>query len=301
MRRTFYLQLLKIAGQKLGERSPRTAIFVSRMKHLGDLVNVFPALERLSDLAPVEMATGPDPYRLLARNNPFIAKLHAPFVYNRRRPAPARLIQRVLAPFYSRVILLDDVGLDPEWWARGAHISALFAERCGLAPPDGGRVYLSADNRRAAAAELTRRGLREFIYVAQVTRHGRPLRSWPIAHHHALYRMLRDRFSCPVVVDTSGADETSVPAFCTPLDRLDLLTAAAVIERARLFIGVDSGLTHIAAAVGTPTVSIHLGYPPECTAALGKNVTVVRQRRPFDDPASTSPEEVLEAVRSTIS
>ncbi len=82
--------------------------------------------------------------------------------------------------------------------------------------------------------------------------------------------------------------------------RLDVLTAAAVIERARLFVGSDSGLTHVAGALGTPTVAIHLGYPPETCAALGDRVAVVRQRRPFDDPAATSPEEVLASVERVL-
>lgn len=298
--RLFYLQLLKIVARKIARRRPRDGVFVCRTKHIGDVVNLFPVVERLSDLEPVEMATGPDPYSLLARNNPFVAALHAPFVYKRRRRAPARIIQRVLAPFYSRVILLDDVGLDRDWWTEGKHISALFAERCGVPPPERGRVYLSEQNRRDASQYLTRQGLREFVYVAQVIRHRRPLRSWPLTHYHALYRVLRGRFSCPIVVDAVGSDEAEMPTACTSLDRLDLLTAAAVIDRARVFIGIDSGLTHIAAALGVPTVSIHLGYPPECTGALGPNVTLVRQQQPFDDPAKISPEEVFEAVASAV-
>jgi ADP-heptose:LPS heptosyltransferase len=79
-----------------------------------------------------------------------------------------------------------------------------------------------------------------------------------------------------------------------------VLTAAAVIARARLFVGSDSGLTHVAAALGTPTAAIHLGYPPETCVALGDRVAVVRQRRPFDDPAATSPEEVLAVVESLL-
>src|SRR5205085_8020560 len=38
--------------------------------------------------------------------------------------------------------------------------------------------------------------------------------------------------------------------------KTDLLTAAAVLRRAALFIGNDTGLMHIAAAVGAPTLGL---------------------------------------------
>ncbi|HTW50445.1 MAG TPA: glycosyltransferase family 9 protein [Stellaceae bacterium] len=38
--------------------------------------------------------------------------------------------------------------------------------------------------------------------------------------------------------------------------RVDLLTAAAVLRRSALYIGNDSGLMHLAAAVGTPTLGL---------------------------------------------
>ena len=38
--------------------------------------------------------------------------------------------------------------------------------------------------------------------------------------------------------------------------KVDLLTAYACLKRARLFIGNDSGLMHMAAAAGTPTIGL---------------------------------------------
>jgi len=40
------------------------------------------------------------------------------------------------------------------------------------------------------------------------------------------------------------------------IGRTDLLTAAACLERARLFVGNDSGLMHLAAAAGAPTLGL---------------------------------------------
>lgn len=175
-------------------------------------------------------------------------------------------------------------------------MSAVYAERCGCPPPDRPEVHLTDAARRTAGDYLRREGLTDYVYVVQLIRRERAFRSWPLAHHHALYERLRERLGLPVVVHTVGSDETAAPAWCHRVERADILTVAALIERARLFVGPDTGPTHIAAALGVPTVAIHLGYPPEVCGARGETVNLVRQRQPFDDPAHTSPAEVLAAV-----
>jgi ADP-heptose:LPS heptosyltransferase len=289
-----YWQLVRILAVRARSPSRQARIFVSLMGSVGDLVYLFPSLEALRSRYAIDLATGGYPYRAVALNNPHLARIHSPFAYRRRVAAQRRLIERVLSPFYERVLLLDPPVLD--WWKEGTHFAERYAAACGCPVPPKGIVYLSADNRRAAADYLHSRGLDRFVYVAQMVRRRYPLRSWPLAHYHALLRLIHERFALPIVVDTVGSDEAAVPDFCVDAGRLDLLTAAAVIERAGLFVGSDSGLTHVAGALGTPTVAIHLGYPPETCAALGDRVTLVRQRRPFDEPSATSPEEVLAAV-----
>lgn len=293
-RRRFYAVLARIIAGKVVRREPRDRVFVSLMGGIGDLVNAFPTLEALGARGGVELATGAYPYRALAEANPHLARVYSPFVYKPIRRAHRRLIARALAPFYARVILLDN--FDSKWWARGRHMSATYAELCGCPPPAVGKIYLSDAHRRAAAEYAEAHGLDGFIYVAQVTRARRPFRSWPLRHYGELFRMLRGASDAPIVVDTAGSDETDVPDFCVKLPRLNILVAAALIERAQLFVGPDSGLTHAAGALGVPTVSIHIGYPPESCRALGESVYLVEQLVAFDDPASTTPEAVFRAI-----
>jgi ADP-heptose:LPS heptosyltransferase len=192
------------------------------------------------------------------------------------------------------VILLDEA--DSAWRTRRAHMSHVYAERCGCPPPPRGAVYLSAEDRAAAERWLLARGVKEFVFVVQLIRRTRAFRSWPLAHHQRLLTALRDRCGLPVLVHTVGSDETATPDGVITIDHGDILTVAAMLERARLYIGPDTGLTHIAAALGVPTVSIHLGYPPEICRALGDNVRVVAQAHPYDDPGRTAPDDVLAAV-----
>ena len=293
-RRQFYPQLVRIVATKLAGRGGRGGAFVSMMGGVGDLVNLFPTLAGLHARGRVEVGTGGAAYRALVARSPHVDAIWSPFVYQPRRAAHRRIIRAALGPFYDRVILLD--GFDPRWWEKGVHLARLYAEACGCEPPARGLVHLTDEDRRRGAAHLERHGLREFVYVALVIRHRRPLRSWPLAHWHELLRWLAARVPWPVVVDTAGSDETDLPGGCARLADVDLLAKAAVIERARLFVGTDGGLTHIAAALGVPTVAVHLGFPAESSRALGDNVTVVTQARPFQDPALTRPDAVARAV-----
>ena len=293
-RRLFYSQIPKIIAHNLLGVQQRPRVFVARMGGLGDLVYASATIERLAERYVVDVGTGPPPYSTFVKNNPHVRRVFTPFVYKATKPTHPKLIRRLLKPFYDAVVLLDT--LDRDWWDRGRHVSTVFAEASGVAPPEAGRVHVNDRDRCSAEAHLARNGLHRFVYLAQVTRHRRPWRSWPIEYFHELCALMRQRLQLPILVDTTGSDETRVPEFCERLPTVDIMTAAAIIERARLFVGVDGGLAHIAAAVGTPTVVIHLGYPPEWCQALGRNVTIVRQQRPFDDPAKTSPQEVLAAT-----
>jgi ADP-heptose:LPS heptosyltransferase len=58
--------------------------------------------------------------------------------------------------------------------------------------------------------------------------------------------------------------------------RLDLLTAAAVLRRSVMFIGNDTGLMHIAAAAGTPTLGLFGPSPIEKYAPWGRCTAVLR-------------------------
>lgn len=58
--------------------------------------------------------------------------------------------------------------------------------------------------------------------------------------------------------------------------RVDLLTAAAVLRRCALFVGNDTGLMHIAAATGTPTLGLFGPSPIEKYAPWGSRTAVAR-------------------------
>ena len=85
---------------------------------------------------------------------------------------------------------------------------------------------------------------------------GAPVKCWPEAQFRALADALQTRdwevaFLCgPVEIARGLATD------CAIVQPPDLPTLASLLARAKLFIGNDSGPGHIAAAVGTPTLSL---------------------------------------------
>jgi ADP-heptose:LPS heptosyltransferase len=57
---------------------------------------------------------------------------------------------------------------------------------------------------------------------------------------------------------------------------LKLVELAAVLERCALFLGNDSGVTHLAAAVGAPVVAVFGQASPAIWEPRGERVHVVR-------------------------
>jgi heptosyltransferase-2 len=77
-------------------------------------------------------------------------------------------------------------------------------------------------------------------------------------------------------------------ADCPPLPAL-----AAALRQCRLFLGHDSGLSHLAAAVGRPCVLLFGPTDPAMWAPPGPRVQVIRRGA---TPDCISVEEVLEAL-----
>jgi heptosyltransferase-1 len=56
---------------------------------------------------------------------------------------------------------------------------------------------------------------------------------------------------------------------------MDLAEAAALLAHARVVAGVDTGLTHLAVALGAPTVGIYVATRPELTGLHAGNAVNV--------------------------
>ena len=71
--------------------------------------------------------------------------------------------------------------------------------------------------------------------------------------------------------------------------KVDLLTAFACLRHARLFIGNDSGLMHLAAAAGVPTIGLFGPSDDRLYGPYGEDTRVVRGPRSFEQFVALDP------------
>ncbi len=91
------------------------------------------------------------------------------------------------------------------------------------------------------------------------------------------------------LVKLRGPEELLAGALHIP----DLFELARFLAGARAYIGNDSGITHLAAAVGVPTIALFGPTDPAVWAPRGRNVRILHALRMAD----IRPEDVIDALR----
>lgn len=127
-------------------------------------------------------------------------------------------------------------------------------------------------------------------------------KAWPIERYGRLANELLDAdgpMAGARLMILGGPDDVRYVEPLTqamPRDRLidltgqaDLLTAYACLKRVRLFVGNDSGLMHLAAAAGAPTVGLFGPSDDRLYAPWGEHVRTVRGPREFEQFKQVDP------------
>jgi heptosyltransferase III len=129
---------------------------------------------------------------------------------------------------------------------------------------------------------------------------------WPSHNYAALANNLGNIFT-GVILDGSKNEKRETLEVSKKLNlpfvdlagKTNLLQAAAVLQRASLFVGGDSGLGHIAAAVATPTLTFFSVDRPERVLPWGNNAHWLKSA---DDYArNISLEDAINKARKIIS
>ena len=198
--------------------------------------------------------------------------------------------------------LFYDVRHRVEW---GAH--AIFRNRalCGLAlgyspkPP----IDFGLDRTKIARA----RPARPYAVLLHAT--ARPTKEWAEAHWVAAARGVLDRGLDVVLPWGTEAERDRSEAIAAALecgagrdrDRIrvpdlrPLDEVAAVIAGAAVVVGVDTGLVHVAAALGVPLAAIFMGSEPGLTGPMGAGPIAILGSSPGKG-AAPDPADVLGAL-----
>ncbi|MCW5980448.1 MAG: glycosyltransferase family 9 protein [Bryobacteraceae bacterium] len=260
---------------------------------IGDCVTSFPALEALRAAYTEVWVAGPnvalirfaDAVRSIASTGLDMLEI---------RPDECRTLVDALRGFDSIV----------SWYGSGRPEFRALVRRLGLpfhffpALPESAGAH-AVDYSLAQATELTAakadptprircpREPRDSIVIHPFS--GSARKNWPLDRFKELARRLEGRLP---VEWCAGPDE--------PLDGAqrfdDLYSLACWLAGARLYIGNDSGISHLAAAAGAPVVAIFGPTDPAVWAPRGDQVRIVQPPRPGDPIAHVPVEAALEAA-----
>ena len=156
-----------------------------------------------------------------------------------------------------------------------AELAAIF----GLSPPPAPVAWTApADHQRIN--DLLPPG-RPIIALAP-TANWEP-KIWPAERFAAAFHRLAGPDTLPVVLGGPGEAEqamaapllAALPGAIDLVGRLTLPEAAACLQRASLFIGNDSGLMHLAAAAGAPTIGLFGPTDAATYAPTGRRAVAV--------------------------
>lgn len=143
-------------------------------------------------------------------------------------------------------------------------------------------------------------------------------KKWPDAAWARTARGLAERGLTPVTTYADDAERATAAAIAAAvpetvvLPKTDLAVLAGHIAGARLAIGVDTGLTHLATALDVPTVALFLATRPGLTGPVGRRCATlsalpddaglapVSRRAAVPAGRTITPEQVLETAEDLI-
>jgi heptosyltransferase-3 len=144
-------------------------------------------------------------------------------------------------------------------------------------------------------------GTRAFFHVGS----GSSAKNWSASSWSALAAKLEEQFDELLLV-SGEADEVSTAEFLRTYrgsklkvrSNLPILDLAHELAAADLFIGHDTGVTHLAAALAVPTIALFGPTDPVIWCPLGENVTMVASKDGL--MASIPVEQVWDAVERVL-
>lgn len=183
---------------------------------------------------------------------------------------------------------------------RIGHLGRLF----GVVPPPLPRNWYTSEQKRRALARLPD----GTIWLALAPTANWDGKIWPAAYFVTLAERLRLNGMAPVIFYGPGADERqrAAPVLAALPDALDLGgdyelgSVAALLGRCGLFVGNDSGLMHLAAASGIPTLGLFGPSRASEYAPAGPRAHYVEAPGPegSGDLEKLMPDTVYEAARA---
>ncbi len=298
-------------------------IIVMKGGGLGDTLLALPALRALAaDRSPAEVTFvgTPSVLPLVAGLAARTVSIDAPFLASGMGPHPSRTWEEF---FHGHDLLLSWFGSGDDQFRQ--NVERALPARAFVFPPFDGRRPDGADGPTGHAAEYYLRCLRglpgsagirapgpagdgPILPVVPVDRDGnadgRPIlaihpgsgaayKNWPVERFASLARWAIEALGALILLVEGPADSEPAGALSRALRAgpvrllhgLPLDAVARALAGSSCFVGNDSGISHLAAAVGCPTVALYGPTDPRAWGVKGPHAAVV-WARPRCSPCS---------------
>lgn len=261
-------------------RNSRT--LVVHLGGIGDFLLACPALRRLAETTRITLVGRRDRLSLAVAGGIAEAAQDLDSVdFDSAFHMPSKRLREFLAPFDRAVIWMQHAeevvgafrqcgigeveafpGLPPDDWPQ--HASIYYAVCLGF--PDAPLVRLSIPPGGPPLDVVLHAGS------------GSPRKNWPLERFRAVADYLAKRGRRVEWCVGPAEEGLHLPSGARVLQVTSLTDLARRLAGARQYVGNDSGITHLAACVGCPTVALFGPTNPDIWAPRGDNVTVVHAR-----------------------
>jgi ADP-heptose:LPS heptosyltransferase len=279
------LSILAALGFNYSCKKPET-IFLCRDAGVGDLLLIAPtivALKKKFPKAEITFACKKGFYSDMIANDPNIDKiffLDQDFMRPRSKNV-IKFIKRKLGYWknrflynikYDLVIFFFDYS---SAWNLRKHMIDQFSDKAGVVISQRRPIlYLNEEDILQGGEILTKLDIREkekFIVLGcetgkkGINPHKYDPRAWN--GFPELVEKIKKKYKIKILTLLPKSSEDGPPGTITVKDSPTIRSAAAIIKRCSLYIGIDCGLTHIASTFDIKLISIHFG-PTEMYGSL---------------------------------
>jgi len=281
---------------------------------IGDFILTCPVIEQLAAEGQVELVGNRARLEVAVKAGLAMAahdleKIEFDSVFSR----PSQTLKRFLAPFDRAVLWMRDDGAlrktlqtcglpqvfafpgrPPENWNRHAShyyfecLNRIFVRGICARRVDVARRSTNKDSARGFELRVTRyrngpgqpklainpsEPRRDvIIHPGSGGRH----KNWPLDRFVSVAKALQADGHAITWSAGPAEEKGSLPEIGDCLQEESLVAVAQTLAGARLYLGNDSGITHLAAAVGCPTIAIFGPTDPKIWAPQGEHVTVAQ-------------------------
>ena len=159
--------------------------------------------------------------------------------------------------------------------------------RLGYATPDTvPRLFPDEEDGKEAEEFFNKKQLHDnSLNVAIHIGSGSRMKAWPTGRFVQLSEKLIEANGAKIILPIGPADEKMVQEYADlmdseaiiPIANLSLNELAAILKKCDVYVGNDSGITHVAAAVGIPVVALYGPTDPQVWGVRGRNVSLMHK------------------------